>query len=210
MALHYNGEVQIKKLALGPYQANCYIVICPETAESVIIDTPAEASTIMAEAKGTSVKYIVITHSHFDHIQALDQVRSQTKAPVAVHPLDAPTLNPDLNLNEGDTLKIGQIALKVLHTPGHTPGSICLLTGRHLISGDTLFTAGPGKTSTPESFARIVESITRSLFVLPDDTVVYPGHGPDTILGKEKEEFRQFSSRPHNPDLCGDVLWLTS
>jgi len=102
------------------------------------------------------------------------------------------------------------VSLRVLHTPGHTPGSLCLLFGKHLFSGDTLFPGGPGKTGTPAAFEQIVNSITEKLFVLPDETLVYPGHGEDTILGKEKQAFAVFSSRPSNPGLCGDVLWLSS
>jgi len=205
-----NGELQIKKLALGPYEANCYIVVCPQTHESVIIDTPAEAFRIIAGAEETSVKYIVITHAHGDHIGALKETRSQIQAPVLAHPEDARMISPDLDINDGDILEFGRQVLKVLHTPGHTPGSICLLAGKHLFAGDTIFPGGPGRTSTPQSFISIVESITKKIFVLLDDTVVYPGHGPDAILGNEKEEFSRFSSRPHTPDLCGDVLWLDS
>jgi len=98
----------------------------------------------------------------------------------------------------------------VLHTPGHTPGSLCLLSGKHLFSGDTLFPGGPGKTGNPAAFEQIINSITEKLFILPDETLVYPGHGEDTVLGKEKQEFAVFSSRPRTPGLCGDVLWLSS
>jgi len=99
--------------------------------------------------------------------------------------------------------------LKVLHTPGHTAGSLSFLTGKYLISGDTIFPGGPGKTGSPDMFRQIVNSITEKIFALPDDTQVYPGHGDATVLKKEKEEFTVFSSRPHSPDLCGDVLWLS-
>jgi glyoxylase-like metal-dependent hydrolase (beta-lactamase superfamily II) len=102
------------------------------------------------------------------------------------------------------------MSLKVLHTPGHTPGSLCFWVGKYLISGDTIFPGGPGQTKSPTDLKRIIESITRKIFVLPDDTAIYPGHGDSTLLRKEKEEFAIFSSRPHNPNLCGDVLWLSS
>jgi len=139
-------------------------------------------------------------------------VRDKLKAPVASHPLEAGTLPspPDLTLADGDVVHFGKVSLRILHTPGHTLGSLCLLTGKHLFSGDTLFPGGPGKTSTPAAFEQIVNSITEKLFVLPDETLVYPGHGEDTILGKEKQEFAIFSSRHHPPGLCGDVLWLSS
>jgi len=96
----------------------------------------------------------------------------------------------------------------VLHTPGHTPGSLCFRVGRYLISGDTIFPGGPGRTSSPDDFKQIIKSITEKIFVLPDDTQIYPGHGNSTVLKNEKEEFAVFASRPHEPNLCGEVLWL--
>ena len=102
------------------------------------------------------------------------------------------------------------MSLKVLHTPGHTPGSLCFWVEKHLISGDTIFPGGPGKTKSPADLKRIIESITSKIFVLPDDTAIYPGHGNSTLLKKEKREFATFSSRPHDAYLFGDVLWLSS
>jgi glyoxylase-like metal-dependent hydrolase (beta-lactamase superfamily II) len=107
-------------------------------------------------------------------------------------------------------MSFGRISLKVLHTPGHTPGSLCFLVGKQLISGDTIFPGGPGKTKSSADLKRIIESITSRIFVLPDDTAIYPGHGDSTLLRKEKEEFAIFSSRSHDPNLFGDVLWLSS
>ena len=117
---------------------------------------------------------------------------------------------PDILLHDGDVVSFGNVHLKVLHTPGHTPGSLCFLTGRHLISGDTIFPGGPGKTGTPNAFKQIIESITSKIFMLHDETVIFPGHGDSTMLKKEKQEFDVFSSRSHDPNLCGDVLWLSS
>ena len=147
-----------------------------------------------------------------DHLGALSELTSKLGIPVAVHPLDARglRLQPEILLGDGDTVSFGGIKLKVLHTPGHTPGSLCFLAGKYLISGDTLFPGGPGKTGSPADFRQIIESITGRIFCLPDDTEIYPGHGDSTVLKKEKEEFAVFSSRPHDPNLCGDVLWLSS
>lgn len=212
MSLIYDGEVRIRKLELKPYGTNCYVVSCPGTGEGVLIDAPAEAPRILAEAEGTEVKYILITHAHFDHLGALQEMKDKLGAPVASHPLEAGMLPlpPDLHLNDGDTVRFGTVALKVMHTPGHSRGSICLLTGEHLFSGDTIFPGGPGKTATPADFDRIISSLTEKIFVLPDHTRIYPGHGLDTTLGKEKSEFAAFSSHPRRPGLCGDMLWLSS
>jgi hydroxyacylglutathione hydrolase len=101
------------------------------------------------------------------------------------------------------------VRLEVLHTPGHTPGSLCFLTGHYLLAGDTIFPGGPGKTSSPEALRQIVLSIERKVMVLSDDTHICPGHGPSTVLAKEKRDFAVFRSRPDDPALCGDVLWLS-
>ncbi|MFC2005895.1 MBL fold metallo-hydrolase [Chloroflexota bacterium] len=207
-----DGEMQIEKLELGPFGTNAYIVVCQKTKDSVLIDTPAEASTIMGRLKGTNPKYILLTHNHMDHLGAFDELRSKLGVPVAAHVLDAGSLSlpPEILLGDGDTILSGDVKFEVIHVPGHTPGSLCFKAGRYLISGDTIFPGGPGKTRSPAAFGEIVKSITEKIFVLPDDTQIFPGHGEPTVLKKEKEEFAVFSSRPHAPELCGDVLWLSA
>ncbi len=205
-------EVRIKKLELGLWGTNAYILICKATMDSVVVDAPAEADKIIEQLKETKPKYILMTHSHMDHTGALLELEAKLKIPVASHLLDSKRLpiTPQIILKDGDTVSFGRIKLKVLHTPGHTPGSLAFLVSRYLISGDTLFPGGPGKTASPTDLKQIIESITTKLFVLPDDTQVFPGHGNSTILKKEKDEFAVFSSRPHASNLCGDVLWLSS
>jgi glyoxylase-like metal-dependent hydrolase (beta-lactamase superfamily II) len=212
MNWYYDSEIRINKLEIPPYGTNCYIIACPVTGEAVILDTPGEAARILAESKDLHVRYIIITHTHSDHLGAFTTVRKKLSVPVAIHSVEAANLpsSPDLTLEDGDSINFGSVSLSVLHSPGHSPGSICLLTGRHLFSGDTLFPGGPGNTQSPTAFKQIVNSITQKLFVLPDETRVYPGHGADTILGKEKQEFAFFSRQPHSSDVCGDVLWRPS
>ncbi len=204
--------IQIERLELGSFGTNAYIVICQKTRDSVLIDAPAESNTIMDSLKNTNPKYILLTHNHLDHIGALAELQARLKVPLAVHALDARNLPspPEILLSDGDTVSLGNLKFEVLHTPGHTPGGLCFKVGHCLISGDTIFPGGAGKTWSPADFRQIVKSITEKIFVLPDDTQIYPGHGDSTVLRKEKDEFTVFSSRPHNPDLCGEVLWLSS
>ncbi len=205
-------DIQIERLELGPFGTNAYIVVCQKTRDSLLIDAPAEANTIIDRLKDTNPKYILLTHNHMDHLLALAELQSKLQVPLAAHALDAGNLPspPEMLLKDGDTISVGNLSFAVLHTPGHTPGSLCFKVGRYLISGDTIFPGGPGKTGSSAAFQQVVKSITEKIFALPDDTPIYPGHGESTVLKKEKEEFAVFSSRPHSPGLCGDVLWLSS
>ena len=207
-----DNAIQIERLELEPFGTNAYLLMCRLTNNSVLIDAPAQASKIREKLKGTAPKYILITHTHMDHVGALLELKSKLNIPIAIHPSDAKSLPlaPDILLSDGDAILFGNIKLRVFHTPGHTPGSVCFLTGHHLISGDTIFPGGPGKTSSPNSMRQIIESITSKIFVLADGTKIYPGHGDYTVLAKEKQEFAIFSSKPHDANLCGDVLWLSS
>jgi len=215
-----NEYLQIDRRTLGPIHTacdpnrytNCYIITCPQTRDSVLVDAPAEAPEILKQLQGTNPRSLLITHSHRDHIGALSELKSKLRVPLGVHRLDAKGLSagPDFFLDDGEEISFGKISLKVLHTPGHTPGSVCFLIGKHLISGDTIFPGGPGKTDSPGDLKQIIKSITRKVFVLPDETEIYPGHGDPTLVRKEKTEFAIFSSRSHDPNLFGEVLWLSS
>ncbi len=207
-----DNEIQIKRLDFAPAASNAYIIVCRTTGKSLLVDAPAEANTIMAALEGTRPQYIFLTHNHRDHIGALAELRDKLKIPLIAHTLDTRNLTsvPEILADEGNILSVGNLKLEILHTPGHTPGSICLKTGGYLIAGDTIFPGGPGHTRTPADFKQIVKSISEKILVLSDDTLIYPGHGEATVLRKEKNEFDIFSSRPHSADLCGDVLWLAS
>ena len=204
-----NDAIQIERYELGPYGTNSYIITCLETGDSGVVDAPGDAPKILGRLKQTHPKYILMTHSHMDHTGALAQLKSALNVPIAAHTADAARMPvaPDTLLADGDAIALGKIHLTVIHTPGHTPGSLCFYTRGYLISGDTLFPGGPGKTGSPADFRRIVESLKQKVFMLPDDTRVFPGHGEPALLGTEKQAFETFSARPHDPNLCGDVLW---
>lgn len=207
---HEDESIGIIKLVLGPFDTNAYIVVCKSSRESILVDAPAEPGKILRQLSGTRPKCIVLTHNHGDHTGALVEVKSALRTQVAVHPLDSGELPcpPDIDLNDGDTLDIGKLRIEVLHTPGHTPGSTCLLVGRYLLAGDTIFPGGPGHTGSPDDFKAIVQSIETRILVLPGETGIYPGHGDASQVSTEKRAFAVFASRAQPPDLCGDVLWL--
>jgi glyoxylase-like metal-dependent hydrolase (beta-lactamase superfamily II) len=204
-------ELQVVKVGpLGPFNNNAYLVVDPTTKQSIIVDAPPEGEKVLEAAQGTRVSRIIVTHRHGDHWATIDALKSATGAPVYCHEADRePHADKvDGTLADGDAIALGGGRLLVVHTPGHTPGSICLLTGRVLIAGDTLFPGGPGHSDRPEDLQQEIRSIVERLFALPDETAVYPGHGDDTTIGRSKQEYAAFAAREHPPDLCGDVLWL--
>ncbi len=207
-----NDNIHIERLELGPFGTNAYVIICRQTGDSAVIDAPADAATIIEKLEGSNPRYILLTHNHMDHTGALAELQSELKVPIAAHAADTQRLPvpPQISLNDDDTIPCGRIELAVIHTPGHTPGSLSFKTGRYLLSGDTIFPGGPGKTWSPSDFRQIIGSITERIFTLPDDTEIYSGHGNATVLKREKEEFAIFSSRPHSANLYGDVLWLST
>ncbi len=173
---------------------------------------PSESEKTLAAARGLRVIAVLLTHTHPDHWAEYDSVKEATGAPVFCHPAERimPADRMDRPLADGDHLAVGAHSLMVIHTPGHTPGSCCFLVGRHLISGDTLFPGGPGRTNSPEELQQTIASINEGLYTLPGDTVVLPGHGDNTTIERSRREYAVFASREHPPDLHGDVQWEAS
>ena len=198
----------IKKLSVGPIQANCFILGCEKTKEAAVIDPGDEADRILltlAESK-LKVKYIINTHGHFDHVGANKRLKEVTGADLMIHQEDVPMLEqltatagsfglsaenspgPDKLLEDGETITFGEITLQVIHTPGHSPGGVSLYTNGALFVGDTLFYGSIGRTDLPGGdYGILIASIQNKLFGLGDDVTVYTGHGPETTLGYEKE-----------------------
>ena len=197
----------IKKLEVGPIMANCFILGCETTKEAVVIDPGDDADRILMELANLKlkVKYLINTHGHFDHVGANKRMKKATGALIAIHPEDEPMFSmlsqaarrfgvesensppADLHLNDGDKVKFGEITLKVIHTPGHSKGGICLYTDGHLFAGDTLFANSIGRTDLPGGdYDTLISSIKQKVFSFDDDTIVYTGHGPETSIGREK------------------------
>ena len=193
---------------VGPLACNCYVVGDPATKQAVVIDPGGDAAELiaaLAEAELT-VTAIVATHAHFDHVLAAEEIRSHTGAPFYLHGEDRPLLDwlqesarmflgievgppPDIDTtpNEGDVLKAGGVELEVIHTPGHSPGSISLLTDGALFSGDTLFAGSVGRTDLPGGDTQaLLDAVKHKLFTLDEELPVYPGHGPATTLARER------------------------
>jgi hydroxyacylglutathione hydrolase len=199
----------IATLPVGMIQTNCYIAGCEETKEGAIIDPGGHPERILAEVErhGLAIKAVLNTHAHFDHTDANGAIVQSTGAPLALHPLDQPLLKasggaamfglqadpsppPDLDLHDGDELEIGTLRFRVLHTPGHTPGHVCFYEAEQgvLFDGDVLFYRGIGRTDLlGGNRQQLLDSIQQVLFALPDQTVVYSGHGPATTIGEEKQ-----------------------
>jgi glyoxylase-like metal-dependent hydrolase (beta-lactamase superfamily II) len=184
---HYRGDtVTITKLCVGSWENNTYVVKCRATGAGVVIDAAAEPDIILGATAGIAIEAILTTHGHFDHVGAATAVATELDIPWRLHAADADTfqLDPDEPLVPG-TIGVGRATIRAVHTPGHTPGSTCFAVDGVLLSGDTLFPGGPGATRGPGAdFATIMDSLD-SLFTLPTDTLVLPGHGLDTTIGSE-------------------------
>lgn len=198
----------VHQLSVGPLQVNCFVAACQRTREAMVIDPGEDGPRILqlAESNGYQVKKIVNTHGHFDHIGANQPVKEATGAVLMMHEADLPLLqnarnhaqaygltvspspDPDKFLNEGDVFSVGEQSFSIFHVPGHSPGSICLLSDGHLFVGDVLFAGSVGRTDLPGGdFDALIEGVREKLFRLPAETIVHPGHGPDTTIGREKQ-----------------------
>jgi glyoxylase-like metal-dependent hydrolase (beta-lactamase superfamily II) len=172
--------MEIKIIKVGPLLTNCFLLSSKD--ELALIDPGGDAKKILQEIKETSksLKYIILTHSHLDHILAAQEIKKETRAKLLIHEIEkySLTFQPDVLLKEGDEIEIGDIILKVLHTPGHTPGSICLLSKDMAFTGDTLFKEGVGRTDLPGGSSKYLqESLQKLSKVLKLGTKIYPGHG---------------------------------
>ena len=194
-------------LIVGSLETNCYLVYCQDSLECAIVDPGADADRIflMISRKNLKPELILNTHGHIDHIGANKDVKEKFNIPLYLHSADSPMLEnvqqsemaiflgamdsppPDNLLNDGDKIKIGKSFLQVIHTPGHSPGSVSFLGDGFLISGDTLFFGGVGRTDLPGgSWKDMESSIKNKILTMPDEMVVLPGHGPSTTVGQEK------------------------
>jgi len=199
--------MKYENVIVGSLETNCYIIYCEETLECAVMDPGAEPEKIfrVIDEKNLQPVILINTHGHVDHVGANRDVKDKYDIPLLIHSADAPMLKsilqsglsfflgakasppPDRFLEEGDEVKIGTNSLKTIHTPGHSPGSLCFVQDGLLFSGDTLFFGGVGRTDLPGgSWEKMMDSIRNKVLTLSDETIVFPGHGQHTTVGQER------------------------
>ena len=191
-------DVRVDKLVVGPFENNVFVVRSKRTGEAVIVDAANEHELLLDVARATGVHRVLTTHGHWDHIQAVTAMRD-AGIDVGIAEADAEMLpSYDFIIADDEVIEVGDLRLRTIHNPGHTPGSTSFLLEGHpvLFTGDTLFPGGPGNTKTPEGdFPLILQSIDRRLFTLPADLLVFPGHGLDTTVGDERPHLQEWADR---------------
>jgi hydroxyacylglutathione hydrolase len=225
----FSGERWTIQRFVSGFANNAFLITCVRTGKSVIIDTPGNPVELIAAARSTSVEAVLVTHGHRDHLEGFDAVTGEFDVPVGIGNGDRGSLPgtseelPELlEISTGSLVEVGDIVLRPMATPGHTPGSTCFVLGgslesenaaapgenfSHVFSGDTLFPGGPGRSASHQALRQMIDSISTQIFTLPDSTVVLPGHGEFTTVGESKPEYAVFASNPLDASLSGDVTW---
>jgi glyoxylase-like metal-dependent hydrolase (beta-lactamase superfamily II) len=200
--VHELPDLMISKVAVGPMDNNAYLLRCRATDEQLLIDAANDAGTLLTLIGDDGIASVVTTHQHGDHWQALAEVVAATGARTYAGRDDAEGIPvpTDVLVDDGDTIRVGRVELTARHLVGHTPGSIALVYDDphghpHVFTGDCLFPGGPGRTTRPEDFASLMSGLEAKVFVLPDETWIYPGHGNDTTLGAERPHLGAWHER---------------
>ncbi|UCG26595.1 MAG: MBL fold metallo-hydrolase [Chloroflexota bacterium] len=203
--------MELRHREVGPWPMNSYALVCPNTGASVLFDPGANPGALEEMLSGSEPTAILITHTHFDHIDALDALRSRLEVPVMSHAgphVDDVRLSADRHLDTGDTVQVGDFVLRVLHAPGHTADQICFLleNDHRAIVGDTIFEGGPGKTWSPAGFDITRQTLRQVVLPWSDETICYPGHGPSFRLGDQRPAIEAFLAKDHGR-FSGDATW---
>jgi glyoxylase-like metal-dependent hydrolase (beta-lactamase superfamily II) len=205
------AKLELRTRAVGPWPMNTYVLVCPATRHSVLVDPGADPQSLLEMLADTKPVGILITHTHSDHIGALDEMRVRLDIPVMMHPgphFEGVTLEADRQLNHGDLVRVGEHSVQVYHTPGHIPDMLCfaLEDDQRIIVGDTIFEGGPGRTWSPEDFQTTRQTLREIVLRWPDETMCYPGHGPFFLLREQRSAIEAFLSKDHGA-FFGDATW---
>ncbi len=209
-------KLALRKREVGPWPVNTYALVCPTTRQSVLIDPGADPDALLEMLGDSDPIAVWLTHTHPDHIGALDEMRTRLKVPLMAHSgphFEEMALSADRWLNHGDTLSVGAHAVRVYHTPGHIGDLVCYALwneagegDRRVIVGDAIFEGGPGKTWSTEGFQTTLQTLRQVILSWPDEALCYPGHGPAFRLGDKRSAIEVFVAKDHG-DFFGDAIW---
>lgn len=205
------AKMELRIRSVGPWPMNTYALVCPVTQQSVLIDPGAEPDALQEMLAQTRPVGILVTHTHPDHIGALDEMRARLSVPVMAHPgphYEGLALEADRWLNHGDVVQVGRHRVVIYYTPGHIGDMICLAVAddERVVVGDAIFEGGPGKTESPQDFQTTLGTLRDIILAWPDETVCYPGHGPHFRLGDQRAAIQAFLAKDHG-EFFGDATW---